>query len=148
MQPRKLEAMLSCLIAEDEAITAWVLADAAEEAGYHVLGPYGRCSAVLQALDQVTLDVVILDVKLRDGPSYEIAEELCERAIPFVVYSGHRRTKDTHPAFDGAPWIDKPATPTEVLATLPPLIRRVRQLQDRSMESAVPLVRLADPPAL
>ena len=138
--------MLSCLIAEDEAITAWALADAAEEAGYHVLGPYGRCSAVFQALDQVTLDVVILDVKLRDGATYEVARELCGRAIPFVVFSGHRRTKDTHPAFDGAPWIEKPAAPTEVLATLPPLIRRVREPQVYRMESALSLVRPADPP--
>ena len=108
--------MPSCLIAEDEAIIGMVLADCLEEAGHHVLGPIDKGSAVLEALARLQPDMAILDTKLRDGPSYEVAHELRRRAVPFVIYSGHQRPKDPHPAYVDAPWVEKPATPTEVLA--------------------------------
>jgi len=115
--------MLACLIAEDEAITGMALADAVEEADFRVLGPFSRCSAVLDTLDQVTPDAAILDVKLQDGPSLAIALTLQERSVPFVIYSGHRRS-DVPSAFADAPWVEKPATPTEVLAALRPVLWR------------------------
>ena len=117
--------MLSCLIAEDEAFTGMALADAAE-ADFRVLGPFSRCSAVLDTLDQVTPDAAILDVKLQDGPSIAIALALRERSVPFVVCSGHRRS-DVPRAFADAPWVEKPATPTEVLSALRPVLWRLGQ---------------------
>jgi DNA-binding response OmpR family regulator len=114
--------MLSCLIAEDEAITGMALAEAAEDANFRVLGPFSRYSAALEALDQVTPDVAILDVKLKDGPSVTLALALQDRSVPFVVYSGHLRTEDMPLAFAEAPWVEKPATPTEVLAALRPVL--------------------------
>ncbi len=110
--------MVSCLIAEDEPITAMALADAAEEAGFDVRGPFGRCSVILESLAHSSPDAAILDAGLRDGPSHEIAQELRRRAIPFVICSGHRRSTDLDIAFADAPWVEKPATPTEVLAAL------------------------------
>ena len=130
--------MLSCLIAEDEASTGMALAEAAEEADFRVLGPFSRCSAILEALDQVTPDAAILDVKLKDGPSTAIALALQERAVPFVVCSGHRRANDLPPAFAEAPWVEKPATPTEVLSALGPMLWRSRQ--SRSVSSSGRLV--------
>ena len=110
------EAMLSCLIVEDEALIALALAEGLEEAGHHVLGPIDKGSAVLEALAHLDPDMAILDTKLRDGPSYAIALELRRRHIPFVIYSGHRRPKEPHPAYADAPWVEKPATPADVLA--------------------------------
>jgi DNA-binding response OmpR family regulator len=108
--------MPSCLIAEDEAIISMMLADYLEAAGHQVLGPIDKGSAVLEALTRSTPDMAILDTRLRDGPSYAVALELRRRRIPFVIYSGHQRPKEPHPAYADAPWIEKPATPTDVLA--------------------------------
>src|SRR4051794_16206981 len=108
--------MPSCLIAEDEAIISMMLADAIEEVGHHVLGPIDTGSAVLDALTSLKPDMAILDAKLRDGPSYEVALELRRWGVPFVIYSGHQRPKDPHPAYADAPWVEKPATPADVLA--------------------------------
>jgi len=110
------EAMLSCLIVEDEAIISMMLADGLEQAGHDVLGPIDKGSAVLEALAHLDPDMAILDTKLRDGPSHEVALELRRRGIPFVIYSGHRRPKEPHPAYADAPWVEKPATPADVLA--------------------------------
>src|SRR3982750_1767256 len=108
--------MLSCLIVEDEAIISMMLAESLEEAGHQVLGPIDKGSAVLEALAHLNPDMAILDTKLRDGPSYEVALELRRRRIPFVIYSGHQRPNDPHPAYADVPWVEKPATPTDVLA--------------------------------
>src|SRR3954469_1239577 len=108
--------MPSCLIVEDEALIGMVLADAVEEAGHHVLGPIDKGSAVLEALARLKPDMAILDTRLRDGPSYAVALELRRRHIPFVIYSGHQRPKEPHPAYADVPWVEKPATPTDVLA--------------------------------
>jgi len=113
---RNPEAMSSCLIAEDEAIISMMLADSLEEAGHHVLGPIDKGSAVLEALTHLNPDMAILDTKLRDGPSYAVALELRRRRIPFVIYSGHQRPKEPHPAYADMPWVEKPAAPTDVLA--------------------------------
>jgi len=110
------EAMLSCLIVEDEAIISMMLAESLEEAGHDVLGPIDKGSAVLEALAHLDPDMAILDTKLRDGPSYAVALELRRRRIPFVIYSGHQRPKEPHPAYADAPWVEKPATPADVLA--------------------------------
>src|SRR3954470_20599322 len=90
------EAMLSCLSVEDEAIFAMALADGLEEAGHHVLGPIDKGSAVLEALTRLKPDMAILDTRLRDGPSHEVALELRRQGVPFVIYSGHQRPKEPH----------------------------------------------------
>ena len=108
--------MPSCLIVEDEALIGMVLADCLEDAGHHVLGPIDKGSAVLEALARLKPDMAILDTQLRDGPSYDVAIELRRRGVPFVIYSGHQRTKTPHPAYAESPWIEKPAAPTDVLA--------------------------------
>ena len=51
--------MPSCLIAEDEAIIAMALADGLEEAGHHVLGPFDKGSAVLEALTRLNPDIAV-----------------------------------------------------------------------------------------
>src|SRR5689334_22021920 len=108
--------MPSCLIVEDEALIALALAEGLEEAGHDVLGPIDKGSAVLDALTHLNPDMAILDTKLRDRPSYDVALELRRRRIPFVIYSGHQRHKDPHPAYADAPWVEKPASPSEVMA--------------------------------
>ncbi len=131
--------MPSCLIAEDEAIIALALADGLEEAGYHVLGPFDNGSAVLEALTRLNPDVAVLDTRLRDGPSYEVALGLRRRGVPFVIYSGHQQPKDPYPAYADAPWVEKPATPTEVLAAFGLLRGLVppKLLPDQTMVRAV-----------
>src|SRR3954465_2411685 len=110
------EAMPSCLIVEDEALVALALADGLEEAGHDVLGPIDKGSAVLDALTHLNPDFAVLDTRLRDGPSYAVALELRRRRIPFVIYSGHQRPKEPHPAYADAPWVEKPVAPADVLA--------------------------------
>jgi DNA-binding NtrC family response regulator len=77
------------LVVEDEAIISLALADTLEGAGYTVAGPFGTRSETLNWLEGNTPDLALLDVKLKDGSSDDIARELVQRGVPFVVQSGH-----------------------------------------------------------
>ncbi len=95
------------MLVEDEALIALDLQDALQDAGYRIGGPFSTCSAALDWLRTFTPSVAILDAVVRDGPCREIAHELTRRAVPFLVYSGHREREGAL-AWGGAPWIEKP----------------------------------------
>ena len=97
------------LLVEDEALIALALADDLETAGYQVAGPFHRSSDTLSWLEHQTPDVAIIDVHLRDGSSIELARVLRERGVPFVVFSGERRSGQFDDAFGASRWLSSAA---------------------------------------
>jgi len=100
------------LVLEDEAIIALNLHDELQEAGYRVAGPFTTCAAALEWLQAATPDMAILDAALKDGPCREIALELSNRAVPFLIYSGHREDRQLLADFHHVAWIEKPIPPS------------------------------------
>ena len=106
------------LVAEDEALVAMTLLDLVEDAGAEPLGPFARVSDCRSALDNATPDVAILDVRLRDGESFSIAERLVERGVPVIFHSGHMAEKEWYGPVDQVRFCSKPCAPeklTEIL---------------------------------
>jgi DNA-binding response OmpR family regulator len=103
------------LILEDEAIIALNLQDELQDSGYRVAGPFTSCADALTWLDAETPDVAVLDTMLKDGPCRTIALELSKRAVPFLIYSGHREERDLLPDFDHVTWIEKPVPPSVLI---------------------------------
>ena len=113
--PRAGENRPVVLLAEDEAIIAFELADSLALEGFEIAGPFDACASAeawLRAAGHV--DGAILDNALRDGPCNALARDLASRDIPFIVYSGHIRSCETPREFGDAPWIVKPV-PFEAL---------------------------------
>lgn len=108
----------SVLLIEDECIIALTLQDELEAAGYEVMGPFTTCAAALDALSRRTPDTAILDTALKDGTCHKVAEELNRRGVPFIVYSGYRRSANQSIELQDAIWIEKPALSTAVLKAL------------------------------
>ncbi len=103
------------LVAEDEAIIGFELAESLRLEGFEVAGPFDTCASAeawLRSADH--LQGAILDNSLRDGPCTALARDLRSRGIPFVVYSGHSRSQEAPSKFGDAPWVVKPV-PFEVL---------------------------------
>ena len=103
------------LVAEDEAIIGFELAESLRLEGFEVAGPFDTCGSAeawLRSADYI--QGAILDNSLRDGPCTALARDLRSRGIPCVVYSGHSRGQETLSEFDDAPWVVKPV-PFEVL---------------------------------
>ena len=107
---------LVILVAEDEAIIGFELADSLRLEGFEVAGPFDTCANAetwLKAAEQ-RVQGAILDNSLRDGPCTTLARDLRRQGIPFVVYSGHSRSHEASSEFGDAPWVVKPV-PFEML---------------------------------
>lgn len=107
------------LLVDDEAIVGMALSDDLEDAGYRVTGPFAGSAEALAWLGSNVPDAAIIDIGLRQGSGLDVARECRRRAVPFVFFSGddpssYRRMAE----FAVVPWVDKPATLTEILAAL------------------------------
>lgn len=105
----------SVLILEDQFFLADDLSREASDADFSVIGPFATLKQGLKALRTTSPDCAILDVKLRDGLAYEIAQELTSAAIPFIFVSGYPRR--VLPAeFQKRPFIEKPCSPRATIS--------------------------------
>ena len=105
------------LIVEDEPIIAFGLEMDLEAAGFMTAGPFASCADALAWLKTETPSVAVLDSELTDGSCREVAAELKQRRVPFVMFSATRRS-DALSDFDGClGWIEKP-NPSEMVINL------------------------------
>lgn len=106
------------LVAEDEFVTAFDLCDTFEEAGYEVEGPHaGICSAML-ACQKERPDVVLLDVELADGLTYELAQKLIDENVPVILHSDPDEAGELAVRFPRATTLAKPCPPAKLLDTV------------------------------
>lgn len=68
---------------------AVLIEDALMDLGCAVIGPVGRLDAALRLAAESDLDGAILDVNIRGGQVFPVAEALRTRGIPFVLASGY-----------------------------------------------------------
>jgi DNA-binding response OmpR family regulator len=125
----------SCLVVEDQVLIAMSIEAYLEDAGFAV----ATCTTAAEALALVAErppHCVVLDFSLKDGPCLELARELLRRNVPFVVYSGHRRTSAGTPELESVLWIDKPAPREDLIASLlATLTRGVRARSSAPLDS-------------
>jgi CheY-like chemotaxis protein len=107
-----------CMIVEDQALIGMSLEAFLADAGFSVAGPFPSCADALRWLEHNTPQVAVLDVRLRDGTSLPIAQELKERNTPFAIYSGLPFTRGIPAEFQGAPWLEKPVPREQLTLTL------------------------------
>jgi CheY-like chemotaxis protein len=82
---------LRILIADDDPLLSMLVCDWLNETGCEVIGPATTVAEALRLIERgaATLDGALLDVQLRDGVSYPVADALAVRAIPFAFVTGH-----------------------------------------------------------
>ena len=112
------------MVVEDEAIIAMSLEDGLSDEGFRVVGPFSACADALAALETATPDLAILDAVLSDGPCLELARELRDRGVPFVIYSGADAFDEHASELDGVPWVEKPSPLETVMAAAVGLLAR------------------------
>jgi DNA-binding response OmpR family regulator len=77
------------LVVEDETLIAMEIATALEDLGCEVIGPASTLETALQLARETMPDAAILDITVRGGKTYPVANELLGRDIPFVLASGY-----------------------------------------------------------
>jgi two-component SAPR family response regulator len=77
------------LVVEDETLIAVLIEDILGAMECKIVGPTGKLETALQLARDEAFDIAILDVTIRGGKVYPVAEQLIERGIPFVLASGY-----------------------------------------------------------
>ena len=82
-------------------------------AGYLIVGPVAKLEAAVQLARSESLDGAVLDVTIRGGQVFPVADILRERGIPFLLSSGYGDWALPE-AFRGQTLLQKPFTSTEL----------------------------------
>ena len=108
---------LSVLIIEDEPLIAMMVEDFVDVLGHRVAGIADSITTALEAVARGGFDVAILDVNLRDGACWPVADALAEADAPFVIASGGHVVPPPE-AHAGRPHLPKPFSIDGVRAAL------------------------------
>ena len=114
------------LVVEDEFLIADDLAISLREMGYAVVGPTATVGGALELIEREPVAAALLDANLRGEGSGPVAEELSNRAIPFVVVTGYGRGKLDNDRLQRAPRISKPFENRELAEELADLFRSAK----------------------
>ena len=77
------------LVVEDEMLIALVIEDVLQSIGCQIVGPVATLEKALKFAAEETFDAAVLDVNIRGGKVYPVAEMLLSRGIPFLFASGY-----------------------------------------------------------
>jgi DNA-binding response OmpR family regulator len=79
----------SVLVVEDDYLVAAEVVSALKESGATVLGPVSSAEEGGWIVEQFRPDCVLLDVNLRGGDAFGLAEQLVDRGISVVFTTGY-----------------------------------------------------------
>lgn len=84
-----------------------LLADWLQELGYEVVGPVGSAADALPLIETAGLGAILLDITLRDGHSFPLADAACERGLRIAFITG-RDASEVPGRLRSAPILSKP----------------------------------------
>ncbi len=107
----------TCMIVEDQMLIGLSLEAYLEDMGFGACPMFRSSAEALVWLATNTPTVAILDYSLREGPCTKLVRALRKRDIPFLIYSGQKRSVAPR-EFQDVPWIIKPCDREVLLAAL------------------------------
>lgn len=123
---------MQLLLVEEEALIAMDIEQLCHEHGAKVVATISsEAKLTSDAIDEVLLkherrplDAAILDVKVGEGFTSELARRLAERKIPFVFATGYSDAEPFFAEFPDVPVVTKPYVGRELIETLAAAIHR------------------------
>lgn len=80
---------LRVLLVEDEPMIAMMVEDCITDMGFHVVGPAAQLADAVALASAGAFDCAILDINIRGGTSFAVADMLIARDCPFVLATGY-----------------------------------------------------------
>ena len=77
------------LVVEDDMMIAMHIERTLQGLGCSVVGPVAKLDVALRVASDEVLDAAILDVTIRGGTAFPVAEQLMSRGIAFAFASGY-----------------------------------------------------------
>jgi CheY-like chemotaxis protein len=112
-----IDVSVRILICEDNPLIALDLQAILESEGHEVVAVCESAAAARSRLSD-PFDFALLDVDLADGTSFEVAEALTARGVPYAFVSA-ARPGDLPEGLRGARFVAKPYREDTILETLP-----------------------------
>jgi DNA-binding NarL/FixJ family response regulator len=82
-------ATIRVLIVEDEPLIGMDIEDAVAELGHEVVGPVAELDEALDLAANAPIGCAIIDINIRGGHSYPVADMLLKRGLPLLLLSGY-----------------------------------------------------------
>ena len=82
-------ARFRVLVVEDEPLIGMDIEDAVEGLGHEVVGPIAELDEALALAANAALGCAILDINIRGGHSYPVADMLLKRGLPVLLLTGY-----------------------------------------------------------
>lgn len=105
------------LLVEDIDLVAMQIEEMLLERGCEVVAIVGSVADALSAARTEQLDVAVLDINVRGGNTFGVADALQSRGVPFVFSTGDGE-RFLPGRFDSAPHVSKPFEPEDLWAAL------------------------------
>jgi CheY-like chemotaxis protein len=114
---------LRALLLQDERLRNLSLIQAIAEVGFVLVGPLTDVAQAIEWVEKDRPDVVILDMALSGGVSFELADELHRRNIPFLFYTSWRDSDVHQVDLEGISLIGRPLEFVLVMKLLSNIIK-------------------------
>lgn len=98
---------LRVLVVEDEMLVAVMLEEMLIDLGHEVAGTAANIEQATEMVERGGFDVAILDVNLNGTETYDIAERLDRRSLPFSFSTGYGR-ESLPERYRARPMLQKP----------------------------------------
>lgn len=99
--------MAHILVVEDEAVISMMVEAWLADLGHELVGPAPTIAAALKLIETRDFDAAIIDLSLDGTHTYEIADALRLKGVPFAWGTGYR-ARDIEPAYRDEPIVAKP----------------------------------------
>ena len=117
------ERLPRVLIIEDTVLIAVLLEELVRECGCEVVGLATDIESARQAVARRDYDAVLLDIGLHEGKSFDIADVLLERSVPFAFVTAYHDISE--PRHRKVPVVSKPFSTTLLMNTVKSLVQLV-----------------------
>lgn len=133
---------MEILVADDDLASVKLMTFLLEDAGYKVIKAYDA-AGVLQAVEQHSPDLVLLDVTMPKINGFDICRQIRRTSeVPVIFVTGNSQLQDrvTGLQIGGDDYLVKPFEPAELLARVEAVLRR------RNSEMLTPVARISQGP--
>jgi len=109
------------LVLEDDFYLATDEKALLEGAGADVIGPFGSSCTERDILEAGPIDGAVVDINLGEGPSFDLAQALESRGIPFVFVTGYDAAVISE-ELSHVPRLEKPIRDRELVTMVSSLV--------------------------
>ena len=114
------------LVVEDEIVILLLIEDILADVGCVSVSAAATAELAIGFIDKQAFDAAVLDINLKDGNSYPVADALQARSVPFVFTTGNT-VRSIKEGYRDRAVLSKPYKPQQLIQMLLGLMKTAEQ---------------------